>query len=67
MNDKDLLNLYMKGFTDELYGIPQLDQNLTPLETKAYDLGKTHAILGDDNPSLDNLSDIEILQLIKHD
>lgn len=60
----NILEWYMKGFNDEL------DQNLKiestiEIENIAYNLGVLHAIVGDDVSSIDNLSDDEIIELVK--
>lgn len=61
MNREDKLDLYMEGFNDELYN--KISQE--KMKIKAYRLGSLHAIIGDDVRSVDNLSDEEILKLIK--
>jgi hypothetical protein len=64
MSDKELLDWYMKGFHDELRGTtssPEGDQ------LRAYKIGALHAEMGDDNRSFDNLSDKEILKIIKNE
>jgi len=65
MNDETLLEHYMWGFTDELDSIPSpvFDDVLL---TNAYQLGRDHAIIGDDVRSVDYLSNQEILTMIKN-
>lgn len=64
MTDDDLLDWYMKGFKDELWGTSTIesDENLCNI---AYSLGSQHAIIGDDVRSIDLLTRTEILTLIK--
>lgn len=62
--DKELLDVYMWGFNDELEGKQKM-WNPNPLLLKAYNLGRDHAIIGDDVRSVDYLSNEEILKLIK--
>lgn len=64
MEDNEILDYYMWGFTDELEGIQASPFN-DPLVTKAYQLGRDHAIIGDDVRSVDYLSNAEILAMIK--
>ena len=67
-NDQNLLRWYMRGFTDELNQrtfIPSYQDFGLSLEYKAYQLGATHAIIGDDVRSVDKLSEEEILKMIK--
>jgi len=69
-NDKKLLEYYMQGFRDELYvkdclvfdGILSEDKQ----QKIAYELGRTHAIIGDDLRSVDYLTEEEILNRIKN-
>lgn len=64
MTDKDLLDWYMKGFHDELWGstTTEADEYLNNI---AYQLGSQHAIIGDDVSSIDLLTNEEILSMIK--
>lgn len=64
MTDKDLLDWYMKGFQDELHGTTTIESD-EYLNNIAYKLGSQHAIIGDDIPSLDLLTNEEILSIIK--
>ncbi len=65
-NDLMLLEYYMLGFRDELYGSSTIIDDINnPLHLKAYNLGTFHAIAGDDQTSLDYLTGEEILERIK--
>ena len=61
--DNHLLRIYGRGFRDEL------DQKTTEIKgellNRAYNLGRLHAIVGDDCRSVDCLSDEQILKQIK--
>ena len=63
--DLTLLEWYKKGWEDELYGSSSVVPNNT-LITKAYNIGSNHAVLGDDVRGFDNLSEEEILKIIKN-
>lgn len=63
MSDKQLLEYYMEGFNDELRG--KAKGNIKHLLIDAYKLGSDHAILGDDISSIDNLTNEEILKMLK--
>ena len=65
-NDEDdnLLDWYMKGFDDELRGTSTVESE-NKIEMIAYRLGAQHAIIGDDVSSIDNLSNEEIISMIK--
>ena len=63
--DETLLKWYMRGFNDELKGVAT-NKPKSILEKKAYTLGATHAIIGDDVRSVDYLSQNEILSRIKN-
>lgn len=67
MTDKELLEIYLLGFNNELDGIYNAFQpkEKNSLEYKAYNLGGLHAIVGDDIRSFDYLSDEEILKMIR--
>ena len=65
MTDKDILRIYMDGFNDELdgeFGNSKVNPNI---DGRAYNLGSLHAIVGDDCSSVDNLSDKQILEILK--
>lgn len=64
MTDEELLEVYVKGFNDELKGTSTLEEE-DNLWKKAYSLGASHAILGDEIKNIDNLSNQDILNLIK--
>lgn len=65
MKDKDILRIYMEGFNDELDG--KFDQSkVNPnIDGRAYNLGSLHAIVGDDCKSVDNLSNEQILEILR--
>lgn len=64
MTDEDLLTIYMWGFNDELRGQNRvIPTNL--LAIRAYEIGKTDALIGDDVPSVDLQTNEEILNRIK--
>lgn len=62
--DKELLEWYIQGFKDELL---EEDRNVPKEFDRAYRLGQSHAIIGDDCRSVDYLSNEEILKLIKNE
>ena len=62
--DDNLLDWYMKGFDDELRGTSTVESE-NKIEMIAYRLGAQHAIIGDDVSSIDNLSNEEIISMIK--
>lgn len=64
MEDTELLEYYLAGFTDELDGIDPATFK-DELTNQAYKLGRCHAIIGDDVRSVDYLSNAELLKLIK--
>ena len=63
-NDTTLLEYYMQGFNDELDSKEHLvlEDKLVKI---AYELGRDHAIIGDDIRSVDYLTNEEILSRIK--
>lgn len=64
MTDEDLLTIYMWGFNDGLRGQNRvIPTNL--LATRAYEIGKTDALIGDDVSSVDLQTNEEILNRIK--
>lgn len=67
MTNKELLEMYMKGFSDELNGSLLENEIGGDLYLKAYKLGSQHAILGDDVRSFDYLTEEQILKLIKNE
>jgi hypothetical protein len=65
VSDEELLGCYMHGFMDEL------DNNLnydfdSPIKNRAYNIGKSHALIGDDVRSVDYLSNDEIIKQIRN-
>ena len=62
--NEDLLKIYAKGFNDELEENLKIDFK-EEIERRAYNLGRSHAIIGDDVRSVDYLTSKEILNLIK--
>jgi hypothetical protein len=65
MIDDDILKIYMRGFNDCFTGIDNQAEYTSILEKRAYQLGWSHSLIGDDVRSVDYLTDDEILQLIK--
>jgi hypothetical protein len=67
ITDEELLDLYNKGFNNELLGYRSLEPSefKSALEKAAYFHGKAIAFFGDDQPSLDYKSNEEILKTIK--
>ena len=62
--DEELLNVYMKGFNDELEGKPEMS-NFNPLVDRAYNLGRDDAIIGDEASSSDSESSEDIINRIR--
>ena len=62
--DKELLQLYYKGFSDEMNGTSSIERD-KPIEVRAYEIGANHAMLGDEVRSFDSLSEEQILKIIK--
>lgn len=62
--DQTILDWYYYGFHDELNDKtrPPSSEDLYKI---AYKLGCMHAILGDEMPHIDNLSDREVINIIK--
>lgn len=66
MTNEVLLSIYMLGWQDESCGVTKQSLKYkNKLLQKAYDLGVSHFVVGDDVSSTDKLSDEEILKLIK--
>lgn len=63
--DENILHTYMQGFKDEIWGLDDKEFS-DPILIKAYQLGRDHAIIGDDVRSVDYLSNEEILNQIKN-
>ena len=70
VTDKLLLEIYNKGWQEEndIYTnkIKATEYDITILQT-AYDLGRYHFLLGDDNTKYDLLTNEEILKIIKYE
>ena len=64
ITDKQLLEIYMKGFVDSLHNKPP-ETHYSNLEQKAYFLGRIDAIIGDEIEEVDLETDEEILAKIK--
>jgi hypothetical protein len=60
-----LLFSYKEGFYVELHNLQMEPPFKHSLLVKAFNLGKSDALLGDDNTSLDYQSDEQILKRIK--
>lgn len=65
MNDVELLKIYRKGFSDELWG-KTTESPTDELALRAYEIGSLDTIIGDDLTSCDSQTDKEILKRIKH-
>ena len=65
MTDENILKVYLKGFNDELNSVFDNSKVNPNLDGKAYNLGGLHAIVGDDVSSIRNLSDKQVLEIIK--
>ena len=64
VSDEELLGCYMHGFMDELDN--NLDYNFdSQIKNRAYNIGKSHALIGDDVRSVDYLSNDEIIKQIR--
>jgi len=67
MKDSELLQIYLEGWEDEglnFKNSAEID-GYTGLALKAYNLGRNHYLLGDDFPKYDELTNKQILTLIK--
>ena len=62
MTKEEILGYYFKGFTDEL----ERNKQEVPegIATISYNLGKSHALIGDDVRSVDYLTEEEIVQMV---
>lgn len=65
-DDKVLLEYYMLGFNDELKQVNIVTEFEDLILKEAYELGRIHALVGDDVSSVDLLTDTEILKMIKN-
>lgn len=64
--DKDLMEMYLQGFNDELNNVKKTKHDVK-LKQTAYDLGRLDAIVGDDVSSSDRQTTKQILDRIKYD
>jgi hypothetical protein len=64
--DKDLIEIYLQGFNDELNNVKETKHDVK-LKQTAYDLGRLDAIVGDDVSSIDRQTNKQILDRIKYD
>lgn len=64
VSDEELLGCYMHGFMDELDNNQDYDFG-SPIKNKAYNMGRGHALLGEDCRSVDYLSKEEIINMIR--
>ena len=65
MTNENILKVYSQGFNDELNSVFDNLKVNPNLDGRAYNLGSLHAIVGDDVSSIRNLSDNQILEIIK--
>jgi hypothetical protein len=65
MNEQEpnLMDIYMAGFVDELHGNPEVEFT-DILSERAYQLGRTDALIGDEVRSVDYQTSDEILHRI---
>ena len=64
--DKDLMEMYLQGFNDELNNVKKTKHDVK-LKQTAYNLGRLDAIVGDDVSSNDRQTNKQILDRIKYD
>ena len=64
VSDEELLGCYMHGFMDELDNNLDYEFDL-PIKNRAYNMGRSHALIGDDVRSVDYLSNDEIIKQIR--
>ena len=64
VSDEELLGCYMHGFMDELDNNLDYEFDL-PIKNRAYNIGKSHALIGDDVRSVDYLTNDEIIKQIR--
>lgn len=64
--DKDLIEIYLQGFNNELNNVKKTKHDVK-LKQTAYDLGRLDAIVGDDVSSSDRQTNKQILDRIKYD
>ena len=61
--EEKIVEAYMQGFEDELQNNPMREFNYTALE-RAYELGRTDALIGDEVRSVDYRSKEELLNRV---
>lgn len=66
MNDENILKIYIEGFNDELWSRVDQRKINCNLDGRAYLLGASDALLGDDVMSVDYQSSEEILKRIRN-
>jgi hypothetical protein len=64
VSDEELLGYYMLGFEDELDNNHEQKFDNPPMN-RAYNLGRLHALIGDDVRSVDYLTNDEIIKQIR--
>lgn len=64
--DKDLMEMYLQGFNDELNNVKKTKHDVK-LKQTAYNLGRLDAMVGDDVSSSDRQTNKQILDRIKYD
>ena len=65
MTDQELLEIYMKGFSDELSGKTS-DTPTDELALRAYNMGSSDASIGDNVRSVDYQKNEEVLERIRN-
>jgi hypothetical protein len=67
MKDSELLQIYLEGWEDESLNFKNSAEidSYTDLALKAYNLGRSHFLLGDHFTSYDDLTNKDIFTLIK--
>ena len=65
MNDKELLDTYMRGFNHELDG-KDVEPQESKLLTRAYSLGRLDAIVGDECNDIDMRTNQQIVNAIRN-
>ena len=64
--ENKLKDLYLKGFNDELHDKKPIDWFSSDVEKRAYFIGRSDAVVGDDVPSNDYRTWDDILKEIKN-
>lgn len=62
--DRELLTWYFYGYNDQLIKKSRI-LDCSSIQKKAYNIGARHAMIADDDPTLDYLTDSETLEIIK--